>query len=125
MSWRLERAAFNRQKGAGNKAAMRSRVKDGHTPGILLYKNGRAAGWCSVAPRQEFVALERSRVWKPVDDCPVWSISCFFVAKEHRGRGLSVKLIKSAVSYARQQGAKIIEGYPQELTCDKLPAAFV
>lgn len=75
--------------------------------------------------REEFVALARSRVWQPVDDQPVWSISCFFVAKEFRGQGLSVELIKSAVAFARQQGAKIVEGYPQELTGSKLPAPFV
>jgi GNAT superfamily N-acetyltransferase len=125
MAWRRERAVFNQQKGAGNKAALRKRLAAGNAPGILLYRDGRAIGWCSVAPREEFVALARSRVWKPVDEQPVWSVSCFFVAKEYRNQGVSVELLRAATEFARQQGAKIVEGYPQELRGKKLPPPFV
>jgi GNAT superfamily N-acetyltransferase len=124
MTWRCKRADFNASKGAGNKAAIRKLAKSGEPVGILLYKDDEAIGWCSVAPRQQFVALENSRVWAPVDDKPVWSVSCFFVAKPHRNQGLTVKLLKSAVDYAQQHGAKIVEGYPQQLE-KPLPASFV
>jgi GNAT superfamily N-acetyltransferase len=124
MSWRLARAAFNQGKGGANRSAMRALVEKGDEPGILLYKDGLAVGWCSVAPRTEFVALSRSRVWAPVDDRPVWSISCFFVAKEHRNQGLSVELLRAAVTFAQSRGARIVEGYPQELDGGPLPASF-
>jgi GNAT superfamily N-acetyltransferase len=124
MSWRLARADFNQGKGDANRSAMRALVAKGDEPGILLYKDGLAIGWCSVAPRAEFVALERSRVWAPVDDRPVWSISCFFVAKAQRNQGLSVELLKAAVAFARSRGARIVEGYPQELDSGPLPASF-
>jgi hypothetical protein len=51
--------------------------------------------WCSVAPRESFSALERSRVLKRIDDAPVWSISCFFIRKEFRKQGLSVKILEA------------------------------
>jgi GNAT superfamily N-acetyltransferase len=124
MSWRLARAAFNQGKGGANRSAMRALVEKGDEPGILLYKDGLAVGWCSVAPRTEFVALSRSRVWAPVDDSPVWSISCFFVAKDHRNQGLSVELLRAAVTFAQSRGARIVEGYPQELGSGPLPASF-
>ena len=125
MAWRLERAAFNRGKGEGNRLALRALAQQGPPPGILLYSNGLAVGWCSVAPRVHFVALTRSRVWMPVDDSPVWSISCFFVAKEHRGKGLSVELLRAAIEFARSNGARIVEGYPQEVAGNRMPAPFV
>ncbi len=125
MSWRLERAAFNRGKGEANRLAIRALAAQGPPPGILLYKDGLPIGWCSVAPRSEFVALERSRLWKPVDDRPVWSISCFFVAKGYRSQGLSVELLRAAVEFARGHGASVVEGYPQEVAGDRLPAPFV
>ncbi len=125
MVWRLKRAEWNRGKGEGNRLAMRGLAAQGRPPGILLYKAGLPVGWCSVAPRSEFVALERSRVWKPVDDRPVWSVSCFFVAKEHRKQGLSVELLRAAVEFARSHGARVVEGYPQEVPGDPLPAPFV
>lgn len=125
MTWRQSRAEFNENKGAGNKAAFRSLVESGREPGILLYDGSEAVGWCSIAPRQEFVALERSRVWAPVDQQPVWSVTCFFVRKDHRKQGLSVALLNAAVEFAKRKGARIIEGYPQQLKNGPLPAAFV
>src|SRR5512146_2257526 len=113
MTWRRPRSGFRAQAGAGNKAALKKLMQSGAPVGILLYKDGEAVGWCSVAPRQQFVALERSRVWAPVDDTPVWSVSCFFTAKPHRKQGLSVALLEAAAAYAKKLGAKIIEGYPQ------------
>ncbi|HUP01152.1 MAG TPA: hypothetical protein VM737_06485, partial [Gemmatimonadota bacterium] len=45
-------------------------------------------GWCAVAPREDYPRLERSRILKPVDEASVWSITCFFIARTHRGQGL-------------------------------------
>jgi len=128
MAWRLPRAAFNRGKGEANRSALHALAEQGagqgREPGILLYRDGVPVGWCSVAPREEFVTLARSRVWAPVDDAPVWSVSCFFVAKGHRNQGLSVELLKAAIEFARGKGARVLEGYPQELD-EPLPASFI
>jgi len=124
MTWRLPRAKFLANQGSANKRSFRKIVRSGAEPGVLAYADGRPVGWCAVAPRSEFSFLDRSRVLAPVDDQPVWSVTCFFVAKEWRRRGLSVKLLKAAVEFARKRGAKIVEGYPQEPRM-KLPGAFV
>jgi len=124
MFWRLKRSEFERQKGAGNKAAMRALVDSKEVPGILAYFGGEPVGWCAVAPRESYTALERSRILKPIDAKPVWSISCFFVAKPFRRQGVSVKLLEAAVKYAGKRGALIIEGYPVEPQ-GAMPDAFV
>jgi GNAT superfamily N-acetyltransferase len=59
-----------------------------------------------------------------VDAENVWSVSCFFVDKKARGKGLSVEVLKAAMEFAHSRGANIIEGYPQDLE-EKLPPAFV
>jgi GNAT superfamily N-acetyltransferase len=51
---------------------------------------------------------------KPVDEQPVWSAVCFFVAKEHRGCGLSASLLKAAIDFVRERWGRIVEGYPVE-----------
>ncbi|NUM81448.1 GNAT family N-acetyltransferase [bacterium] len=124
MTWRLERAVFEKQKGAANKRTLKKIVDKGPPPGVLAYYKGHAIGWCAVAPRSEYPALERSRVLKPIDDQPVWSISCIFVRKEFRRKNISTELIKAAVNLAKKHGAKIVEGYPQEPKND-LPDPFV
>ena len=86
--------------------------------------DGEPAGWCAVAPRDEYVRLANSRVLKPVDEQPVWSITCFFVARAFRRRGLTVALLEAAAKFARKQGAKILEGYPTDPRKDQ-PDAIV
>lgn len=114
MFWRLKRAEFERNQGAGNKAALREIVESGQAPGILAYHEGEAVGWCSVAPREDFGALERSTRLKRLDATPVWSIVCFYVDRRHRGQGLMIELIKAAVAYVREQGGQMVEAYPVE-----------
>ena len=91
----------------------------------MAYAEGEPVGWCSVAPRRDFSALERSRILKPVDDQPVWSVVCFFVAKPSRRKGVTHQLLTAAVEYARDKGAKIIEGYPVEPKTGSVPEVFV
>jgi GNAT superfamily N-acetyltransferase len=112
MYWRTTRAQFNKAAGEGNRLAMKALVDSGVVPGILAYHGGRAVGWCSVGPREDFGSLERSPKLKRVDDQPVWSVVCFYMAKDYRRRGLMGLLLEAAVEYARENGAVIVEGYP-------------
>lgn len=115
MWWRITRARFEKQLGEENRLAMKAIVASGEIPGILAYYRGRAVGWCSVAPRENFATLERSRKLRRVDDRPVWSVVCFYVAPGYRRRGLMRPLLEAAVAYARENGAEIVEGYPVDV----------
>jgi GNAT superfamily N-acetyltransferase len=125
MAWRLPRGSFERGKGAGNRAALKALAASEPAPGVLAYVGGEPAGWCAIAPRAAYPVLARSRVLKPVDDTPVWSVSCFFVARAHRRRGLSTRLLRAAVAYAASCGARVIEGYPVASRSGALPDVFV
>ena len=124
MWYRLKRSEFEKQKGEGNKKAMKTYVDGGNVPGIIAYSNGKPVAWCAVAPREDFSALERSRILKPIDDKPVWSIVCFFVERNHRRQGLNIALLKSTIDFAKQRGAKILEGYPVEPKKNPMPDVF-
>jgi GNAT superfamily N-acetyltransferase len=119
MWWRVTSAEFDRgirNRGAGNRRAMRSIVADGGVPGLLAYRDGRPVGWVSVAPREEFGRLQRSPTLKAVDDKPVWSIVCFFMDRGERGHGVGTALLEAAVRHAAERGATIVEGYPVDPT---------
>ena len=98
-----------------NQRALKALVKRGVVPGLLGYENGRAIGWVSLGPREDYARLKRSQVMKAVDDKPVWSIICFVVDPRERHRGVAEAMLKGAMGWARKHGATLLEAYP----CDK------
>jgi GNAT superfamily N-acetyltransferase len=125
MSYRLKKQEFAKGKeNEGNKEAMKKLVWDDKPTGLLGFYDGQAIAWCAFAPREDFLKLENSRVHKRIDDQPVWSIPCFFVAKNFRKQGVSVELVQALITYAKSKKIKIIEAYPVIPTQGKLPDAF-
>jgi GNAT superfamily N-acetyltransferase len=124
MSWRQSRADYDRNKGARNKRAMRQLVRKKEQLGIIAYANGTPVGWCAIAPREDYMRLESARVLKRIDDKPVWSIPCFFIAKDFRKKGISVELLKGVIAYCKKKGIKIVEAYPIIPYSTSMPAAF-
>ncbi|MEJ2111180.1 MAG: GNAT family N-acetyltransferase [Acidobacteriota bacterium] len=114
MFWKLRGKAFDNAKGPKAYRMHKSIVTAGTETGMLAYMNGEPVGWVAVEPRAAYERLAYSRVLKQVDDQSVWSVTCFFVAKGFRGRGVSVRLLKAAVGHVRRKGGKIVEGYPTE-----------
>lgn len=98
--------------GAENRRQLCELVDDGVVPGLVGYLDGSPVGWISLGPREDYLKLRRSRIMKPVDDRPVWSVVCTFVAKAHRGQGLQHRLLAAGVDYARDQGVRLLEAYP-------------
>ena len=111
---RRSAAEFRRDKGTANRRAFRRVVTAGPPPGVLGYAGSAPAGWCAVAPREAYPRLERSKVMARVDAQPVWSVSCFFVARGFRRQGLALPLLQGAVALASRHGARIVEAYPND-----------
>ncbi len=124
MAMRLPRKEFQAGKDGGNKRRMKARVKQGPPPGVLGYLGKEPVAWCAIGPREEFDALARSRIFKPVDERPVWSITCLFLRKDARGKGWMAEMARGAAAWAKKQGAEVVEAYPTE-SPKPLPAAFL
>lgn len=124
MWYRLKRSEYEKQKGEGNKKAMKNIVYSGGIPGIMAYAGKQPVAWCSLAPRKDFPVLDRSRILKAVDREQVWSIVCLYIEKSLRRSGLTEKIILAAIDYARKMKVKIIEGYPIDVKKDPYPDVF-
>jgi len=112
MLWRLPSAEYAALDSPARRQALECRVQAGTPTGIIGYLNDEPVGWCSIAPRETYTRLERSKTMPRVDVKPVWSIVCFFIKRTMRGRGVRSRLLHDAVAYAREQGAAIVEAYP-------------
>ena len=98
---------------AKNRELMRELVDEGPPPGLIAYDGDEPVAWCRVVARSTLPGLKRSTHFSTdLDIEGVWSLPCFVVRKEHRGRGLSAALTEAAKTLARELGATILEGYP-------------
>lgn len=99
---------------AQKKALMRSSVHSGVPIGVVACIGDEPIGWCSVAPRETYIRLERSRTMPRATPpaTSTWTILCFFVARRYRNQHVSLALLEGAVAYARRHGAEVVEGYP-------------
>ena len=102
---------------------LREQTECGHprsttTSGLVAYLDGEPSGWCAVAPRPNHPRLLRNvRVpWEgrteDKHDDTVWAVTCFVTRKGYRKRGITHALARAAVDFARERGARALEGYP-------------
>ena len=102
--------------GSANRELFHALVQSGAEPGLLAWRNGEPVGWVAVAPREEYGRVLRSPVHKPMDGAgPVYAITCFFIARGHRGQGVADALLAAAVAFARSRGAALVEAYPSDV----------
>lgn len=124
MYWKLRGKAYEESKGLENRQMHKTLVTEGTVTGLLAYWHGEVVGWVAVEPRSAYEKLAHSRILKPVDEEEVWSVTCLYVARKYRRKGLAVSLIQGAVDHVSKMGGRIVEGYPVEVKEDA-PAAFI
>lgn len=112
LSHRLGQREIAELGGGDREAAFTELTRRTHPPGVVGYQDDVPVGWCSIGPRAGITRLARSRLIRPIDDVPVWSIICVVIRGGHRRRGLTTPLIEGAVEYARSLGAPAVEAYP-------------
>ncbi len=98
--------------------------KSNTTSGLVAYVDGEPAGWCSVEPRTAYPYISDARIaWKKrgedKDDDSVWAVTCFITRAGFRRRGITYALARAAVDFARERGARAIEGYSMITERDK------
>jgi GNAT superfamily N-acetyltransferase len=91
------------------------------TSGLVAYVDGEPAGWCAVEPRCGYERLRYNRVpWtgraEDKMDPSVWAVTCFFTGAGYRRLGVASVLARSTVAFARERGARAVEGYPMTMT---------
>ena len=113
-------AAFPVEERAGR---LRAQTRCGQptsdtTSGLVAYLDGEPVGWCAVEARSAYPRL-RSKCRVPWEgrsedkgDASVWAVTCFVTRAGFRRRGVSRALARAAVDFARERGARALEGYP-------------
>jgi GNAT superfamily N-acetyltransferase len=121
------REAFRKFPAEERAQRLRGQTDCGHpnsdrTSGLVAYLDGAPAGWCAVEPRPALHGMVRNaRVpWEgraeDKTDESVWALTCVLVRAGYRKRGISQALVRAAADFARERGARALEGYPMTTT---------
>ena len=111
MYWRIG-PQYHKRPRDQNKKALRRLVEQGPPPGLLAFDGDQAVGWCQLTPRQDLSWLNRNRNLQVVDQIPVWCISCFYVRRGFRRKGIMSALIREALKKAKRANVPALEAYP-------------
>jgi len=126
--WRLPKGGkiWEEYKGAKNKRRMKKLITAGNLNGLLAFDGNRAVAWCSFGPRSDFPRLDNTKSYKRDDTDGVWSINCFFIDRNYRGKNLTRLMLGEVCKILKRKKVEIAEGYPTPLTLkgEKQAAAF-
>jgi GNAT superfamily N-acetyltransferase len=129
--WRQTRAEFEANKGEVNREALRKQAESSEPIGLLGYlpDDPKPAAWIACAPRPDYPVAARSPIAKHRADDEfaagdVWLVTCLFVRKEHRRRGVAMAMIDSVVAWAGNHGAKAVDAVPVEPRKGEIPDVF-
>lgn len=107
-----------------NKDFMRARVEAGPPPGLLAFEGARATGWMQIGPRADVPEWNRSgRASAPMEvadaeDAGGWAVSCFYIRSSARRLGLTHRLVRAGIDFARSNGARYLDACPMQQAKD-------
>ena len=117
MWWRLEKGEkWGDLRGARAKRRFKRLVLVGKAHGALAYLGKEPVGWVSFERRTDLPRLDRAPSLRCEDASEVWSIPCFFVRRDHQGKGVATALLQAARALLKRRGARLAEGYPVKLS---------
>ena len=99
------------QKGISHRAVKEERVRSGRAhAALVLDEEGAAQGWCQYGSPEELSNIKHMREYeKDPPPRPDWRITCVFVDKKHRGRGIARTALEGVLGHIAELGGGLVE----------------
>ena len=124
--WCMEFHPEGKERGAARSGKKEQRVSHGTAHAALVYDGSACVGWCQFGSPEELPRIKHLRVYsKEVTTMPDWRITCFFVDKEYRGKGVSSAALAGALEQIGRLGGGTVESYPEDVTGRTVSASFL
>jgi len=103
------------QRGIDHRAVKEDRVHTGRAhAALVLDEDGAAQGWCQYGSPEELVGIEHIRAYdKDPPPRPDWRITCIYVDRRHRGRGIARMALEAALDLIADAGGGLVEAIPE------------
>ena len=104
------------QRIARNRRDKKDLVEGGCSHGILVYSHGEPVGWCQYGPKEELLRIDAGRIYTKLSldsgGKRLWRITCFWVDRRHRNRGVASAGLNAVLNSIRNKGGGMVEAYP-------------
>jgi GNAT superfamily N-acetyltransferase len=112
--WRVEKGgkSWEACKGAPNRLALKAQIEAGAVHAIMARRGRNPVGWCCIGPRPDFPRLRKSRMAREHEADNAWAVTCLFVTRAERGKGVGNDLVRAATALAFKRGASQVQAYP-------------
>jgi len=110
---------------AQNRSNKEQRVREGRAHAALVYDAEACVGWCQFGPPDELPRVKNLRAYeRELTTLPDWRITCFFIDRRRRGRGVASAALEGALAQIAQLGGGLVESYPADMPDAKLASGF-
>jgi GNAT superfamily N-acetyltransferase len=98
-----------------NRSQKECRVREGRAHAALVYDGSTCVGWCQFGPTDELPRIKHRSVYlEGLGALPDWRITCFFVDRQYRHRGVASVALKGALHEIARLGGGTVESYPED-----------
>ena len=108
-----------------NRSEKAQLVAEGRAHAALVFDGGECVGWCQFGPTAELPRIKSLKAYEAgLSALPDWRITCFFVSRRHRGKGVAAAALDGAIAEIARHGGGTVESYPDEFEDSKLARGF-
>jgi GNAT superfamily N-acetyltransferase len=114
-------------KAAGhNRSEKERRVREGRTHAALVFDGSTCVGWCQFGPTDELPRIKHQRAYREgLTTLPDWRITCFFVDRSYRGKGVAAVALEGALKQMAHLGGGSVESYPEDVEGRSTSSSFL
>jgi GNAT superfamily N-acetyltransferase len=108
------------------RALKEKRVREGRAHAALVFDGQQCVGWCQFGPTDELPRIKHQKAYREgLGELPDWRITCFFVGRTHRHRGVADAALAGALQEIIRLGGGTVESYPEDTSGRKVSGSFL
>ena len=125
-TWFHPACAERGQSAEGNRAIKKRLVGEGAAHAALVFDDDEAVAWCEYGTPEELPRIyHRKQYEAELDILPDYRLTCFFVDRRYRRKGVARAALDGALDLIAQAGGGVVEGYPHDIGDKKISASFL
>ena len=110
----------------GNCALKERLVNEGRAHAALVFDDGAAVAWCQYGSPDELPNIKFRKEYEVgLNELPTYRLTCFFVDKNYRRKGVAAVALRGALDLIAQAGGGVVETYPQDTRGKKTSASYL